>query len=142
MADFNLVIKRVINQIEKLDTALNLKFLLVTVSKDFSMKTMCISNAISTLLGHKLRLKSRRWVISRNARFLLPPFIGPAMPSPPPVLSACLYPPAQMLTSRHSELARKKFVVPEIQLCQRHRLQGKMAYREPEVHLCYRNSAL
>lgn len=59
MGDFNLVTKRVINQIEKLDTTLNSKFLLVTINKIFSV---CIPNAISTLLGHQL--KSRRWVIS------------------------------------------------------------------------------
>lgn len=43
----------------------------------------------------------------RNARFLWAPFLGPAMPSPLPGLSACLYLPAQVVTSGHSELAER-----------------------------------
>lgn len=59
-----------------------------------------------------------------NARFLLAPFLGPAMPSPLPGLSACLYPPAQVVTSGHSELARKKFVVSESQAAREDGIQG------------------
>lgn len=70
---------------------------------------MFILNVISTLFGHELRLKYGRWVTSEECLewFLLSPCTVPAMPFPPSISTQ----PAQVVTSGHFMLARRKSVM-------------------------------